>query len=139
MSKHVAQLSIFLENRRGRLHEITQMLADAKVSIETINLVEAGDFGILRMVTNDADKTKEILDAKGISVKITPVIVVEIKDKVGCFNRVVSLLQHIDIHYTYSVNSHEIGAFVIKVAESEIDKAIGILERDGVIVKDAVW
>lgn len=138
MSKHVAQLSIFLENRRGRLHEITQMLADAKVSIETINLVEAGDFGILRMVTNDADKTKEILDAKGISVKITPVIVVEIKDKVGCFNRVVSLLQHIDIHYTYSVNSHEIGAFVIKVAESEIDKAIGILERDGVIVKDAV-
>lgn len=138
MSKHVAQLSIFLENRRGRLHEITQMLADAKVSIETINLVEAGDFGILRMVTNDAAKTKEILDAKGISVKITPVIVVEIKDKVGCFNRVVSLLQHIDIHYTYSVNSHEIGAFVIKVAESEIDTAIEILERDGVIVKDAV-
>jgi len=138
MSKHVAQLSIFLENRRGRLHEITQILADAKVSIEMINLVEAGDFGILRMVTNDAAKTKEILDAKGISVKITPVIVVEIKDKVGCFNRVVSLLQHIDIHYTYSVNSHEIGAFVIKVTESEVDKAIEILERDGVIVKDAV-
>jgi len=138
VNKHVEQLSIFLENKTGRLHEITQILADAKVSIETINLVEAGDFGILRMVTNDASNTKDILDAKGISVKITPVIVVEIKDKVGCFNRVVSLLQHIDIHYTYSVNSHEIGAFVIKVAESEIDKAIEILERDGVIVKDAV-
>ncbi len=138
MNKHVEQLSIFLENKTGRLHEITQILADAKVSIETINLVEAGDFGILRMVTNDASSTKEILDAKGISVKITPVIVVEIKDKVGCFNRVVSLLQHIDIHYTYSVNSHEIGAFVIKVAESEMDKAIEILEMDGVVVKDAV-
>jgi len=138
VNKHVEQLSIFLENKTGRLHEITQILADAKVSIETINLVEAGDFGILRMVTNDASSTKEILDAKGISVKITPVIVVEIKDKVGCFNRVVSLLQHIDIHYTYSVNSHEIGAFVIKVAESEMDKAIEILEMDGVVVKDAV-
>ncbi len=138
MSKRVEQLSIFLENRTGRLHEITQILADAKVSIETINLVEAGDFGILRMVTNNAANTKKILDEKGISVKITPVIVVEILDKVGCFNRVVSLLQEIDIHYTYTVNSHDIGAFVIKVAETDIEKAIEILEADGVMVKDAV-
>jgi len=138
MSKRVEQLSIFLENKTGRLHEITQILADAKVSIETINLVEAGDFGILRMVTNNASTTKDILEAKGISVKITPVIVVEILDKVGCFNRVVSLLQEIDIHYTYTVNSHDIGAFIIKVAEEEIEKAIEILEADGVVVKDAV-
>lgn len=138
MSKRVEQLSIFLENRTGRLHEITQILADAKVSIETINLVEAGDFGILRMVTNNAANTKKILDEKGISVKITPVIVVEILDKVGCFNRVVSLLQEIDIHYTYTVNSHDIGAFIIKVSETDIEKAIEILEADGVMVKDAV-
>jgi len=138
MSKRVEQLSIFLENQTGRLHEITQILADAKVSIETINLVEAGDFGILRMVTNNAANTKKILDEKGISVKITPVIVVEILDKVGCFNRVISLLQEIDIHYTYTVNSHDIGAFIIKVAETDIEKAIGILEADGVMVKDAV-
>jgi len=138
MSKRVEQLSIFLENRTGRLHEITQILADAKVSIETINLVEAGDFGILRMITNNAANTKKILDEKGISAKITPVIVVEILDKVGCFNRVISLLQEIDIHYTYTVNSHDIGAFIIKVAETDIEKAIGILEADGVMVKDAV-
>ena len=138
MSKRVEQLSIFLENKTGRLHEITQILADAKVSIETINLVEAGDFGILRMVTNNASATKDILEAKGISVKITPVIVVEILDKVGCFNRVVSLLQEIDIHYTYTVNSHDICLLIIKVAEEEIEKAIEILEADGVVVKDAV-
>ena len=138
MSKRVEQLSIFLENKTGRLHEITQVLADAKVSIETISLVEAGDFGILRMITNDVSGTKKILDEKGVSVKITPVIIVEIQDKVGCFNRVVSLLQEIDIHYTYTVNSHDIGAFVIKVEESDIERAIGILEADGVVVKDAV-
>ena len=138
MSKRVEQLSVFLENRTGRLHEITEILADAKVSIETINLVEAGDFGILRMVTNNTSHTKEVLEAKGISVKITPVIVVEILDKIGCFNRVVSLLKEIDIQYTYTVNSHNIGAFIIKVAETDIERAIALLEADGVVVKDAV-
>jgi hypothetical protein len=138
MSKRVNQLSIFLENKTGRLHEMTQILADADVSIETINLVEAGDFGILRMIVADSSATKSLLESKGISVKITPVIVVEILDKVGCFNRVVSLLDGIDIQYTYTVNSHDIGAFIIKVADADIEQAIMLLEDDGVVVKDAV-
>lgn len=138
MSKRVAQLSIFLENKTGRLNEITKILADAKVSIETINLVEAGDFGILRMVTNDAKETKELLETKGISAKITSVIVVEILDKVGCFNRVISLLRDIDIQYIYSVNSQNIGAFVIKVADKDIGATVALLEKDGVLVKNAV-
>jgi len=138
MSKRVDQLSIFLENKTGRLHEMTQILADAGVSIDTINLVEAGDFGILRMIVADSSATKALLESKGISVKITPVIVVEILDKVGCFNRVVSLLDGIDIQYTYTVNSHDIGAFIIKVAEEDIERSIALLESDGVVVKDAV-
>lgn len=138
MSKHVKQLSIFLENKTGRLHEITKLLADEKISIETINLVEAGDFGILRLIVDDAQATKDMLEDRGLSVKITPVIVVEILDKVGCFNKVVSVLSDIDIHYTYTVNSHDMGAFIIKVAEEKIDKAISLLESDGVIVSDAV-
>ena len=138
MNKHVEQLSIFLENKTGRLNEITKILADNKVSIDTINLVEAGDFGILRMVVNDAKNTKKILDDNGISVKITPVIVVEILDKVGCLNRVVSALSGIDIQYTYTVNSHDIGAFIIKVSDGDIDKAISLLQEDGVMVRDAV-
>jgi hypothetical protein len=138
MSKRVDQLSIFLENKTGRLNEITQILADAEVSIDTINLVEAGDFGILRMIVADSSATKTLLESKGISVKITPVIVVEILDKVGCFNRVVSLLDGIDIQYTYTVNSHDIGAFIIKVSEEDIERAITLLEGDGVVVKNAV-
>jgi len=138
MDKRVDQLSIFLENKRGRLHEITKILADEKISIDTINLVEAGDFGILRMVVDDAKTTKEILESRGISVKITPVIVVEILDKVGCFDRVISVLSDIDILYTYTVNSHDMGAFVIKVQESDIDRAISLLEASEVMVRDAV-
>ncbi len=138
MNKHVDQLSIFLENKTGRLNEITKILADNKVSIDTINLVEAGDFGILRMMVNDAKSTKEILEDNGISAKITSVIVVEILDKIGCLNRVVSALSGIDIQYTYTVNSNDRGAFIIKVSDSDINEAISMLEADGVIVRDAV-
>jgi len=138
MQTYVEQLSIFLENKTGRLHEITQILADEGISIDTINLVEAGDFGILRMIVADAAQTKRLLESRGISVKITPVIVVEIGDRVGCFNRVVSLLEGIDIHYTYTINSQDIGAFVIKVAEGELQRAVALLEADGVVVKDAL-
>jgi len=138
MDKRVDQLSIFLENKRGRLHEITKILADEKISIETINLVEAGDFGILRMIVDDAQNTKSILEGRGISVKITPVIVVEILDKVGCFDRVMSVLSDIDILYTYTVNSYDMGAFVIKVEESDIDRAISLLESSEVVIRDAV-
>jgi len=138
MKKHVEQLSIFLENKRGRLSEITKMLADEQISIETINLVETGDFGILRIIVDSPKATKELLDKKGISVKITPVIMVEILDKIGCFNRVVSILSDIDINYTYTVNSSDKGAFIIKVAHKDIDRAIVLLESDGVVVKDGI-
>lgn len=138
MNKHIDQLSIFLENKTGRLNEITKILADNEVSINTINLVEAGDFGILRMMLKDAKSTKELLDNNGISAKITSVIVVEILDKIGCLNRVVSALSGIDIQYTYTVNSNDRGAFIIKVSDSDINEAISMLEADGVIVRDAI-
>jgi len=138
--KTIEQLSIFLENRTGRLGEITRRLADMGVSIRTLELVEAGDFGILRVILPDVHAVKEQLSAQGISAKITPVFAVEIADDVGCFHRVVSALaeEGIDITYTYTVHNGVQGAFVIKTAEADIDRAIARLENDGVTVLDAV-
>jgi hypothetical protein len=138
--KTIEQLSIFLENRTGRLGEITQLLADAGVSIRTLELVEAGDFGILRLIVADLASAKKCLRDEGISAKVTPVIAIEILDEVGCFNRVVTALadEGIDIAYTYTVHNGARGAFVIKIAQSDIERAMGRFERDGVKVLDAV-
>jgi hypothetical protein len=138
--KTIEQLSIFLENQTGRLGEITHMLADANVSIRTLELVEAGDFGILRLIVADPASVKEHLSTQGISAKVTPVIAIEIADEVGCFNRVVSALsdEGIDIAYTYTVHNGTRGAFVIKVAATEIAAAVARLEADGVKVLEAV-
>ncbi len=138
--KTIEQLSIFLENRIGRLEEITRMLAEAQVSIRTLELVEAGDFGVLRLIVSDPESAKGILHAQGISTRITPVIAIEIADEVGCFNRVIAALaeEGIDIAYTYTVHNGAQGAFVIKTAETDIERAIKRLEHDGVKVLDAV-
>jgi hypothetical protein len=138
--KTIEQLSIFLENRTGRLGEITKMLADAGVSIRTLELVEAGDFGILRLIVADPSSAKEWLHEQGISAKVTPVIAIEIADEVGCFNRVVAALaeEGIDIAYTYTVHNGARGAFVIKMAANDIERAVTRLEADGVKVLDGV-
>jgi len=138
--KTIEQLSIFLENRTGRLGEITAMLARADASIRTLELVEAGDFGILRLIVSDPQAVKTVLHDQGISARITPVIAIEIADEVGCFNRVIAALaeEGIDIAYTYTVHNGARGAFVIKTAEADIAPAVERLERDGVKVLDAV-
>ncbi len=138
--KTIEQLSIFLENRTGRLGEITRRLADMGVSIRTLELVEAGDFGILRLIVPEVQAVKEQLSSQGISATITPVFAVEIGDEVGCFHRVVSALaeEGIDIAYTYTVHTGDRGALIIKTAPSDLSSAIGRLERDGVAVIDAV-
>jgi len=138
--KSIEQLSIFLENRPGRLREITHMLTQSNASIRTLQLVEAGDFGILRLILKNTLAIKNQLNAQEISAKITRVFAVEIADKVDCFHRVASALddEGIDIEYTYVIHSIPKGAFVIKTAEADIARAVERLERDGIKVLDAV-
>ena len=138
MKGAVEQLSVFLENRRGRLHEVTKILANAKVSIHSIELVEAGDFGILRLLTGDITLAKNILETNGISTKITPVIIIEIEDNIGCIDRVIGVLGEIDIQYIYTVNSQNIGAFVIKVDEENMEEAIKTLKDNKVKLLDEI-
>jgi len=138
--KSIEQLSIFLENRTGRLSEITHLLAQEKVSIRTLELVEAGDFGILRLIVPDVQTVKTRLNAQGISAKITQVVAVEVEDEVGCFHHVVSTLadEGIDIAYTYTVSHAQAAALVIKISHADMARAISRLEANGMKVLDAI-
>ncbi len=140
MGKSIKQLSIFLENRVGRLGEVTGVLAEAKIPIRSIELVEAGDFGILRIIVNETQRARELLEDLGFRVTITPVIAVEIVHKSGCFNRIVSLLasEGINIQYAYTAHGGAMGVFIIKTDRVEMLRAVEVLEADGVRVLDAL-
>ncbi len=140
MSKSVKQLSVFLENKVGRLGEVTGILAEARIPIRSIELVEAGDFGILRLIVAETERAKELLEAGGFSVKVSTVIAVEIAHESGCFHRIVSLLaaEGINIQYAYTCHGGLLGVFLIKTDPVEMLRAVEVLENDGVKVLDAV-
>ena len=134
MSKRLQQLSVFVENKKGKLSDITTLLAKNNISISSINLSDASDFGILRLMVNDNEKAKAILDKAGISSKFTGVFAVEISDHIGSFNTVAEALseKNINIEYTYTLSNAHIGAFIFKVKERDLNTAIDTLKDIGV-------
>ena len=134
MSKILKQLSIFVENKKGELSDITTLLASNSISISSINLSDASDFGILRLMVSDNDKAKTILDEAGFSARFTDVFAVEVSDHVGSFNSVIKALakEDINIEYTYTLSNAQIGAFIFKVSDRELTHALNTLEKDGI-------
>lgn len=132
----IKQLSIFVENKMGQLTDVTTLLASNNLSIKSINLVDSTEFGILRLIVDDAQKAKQVLDDNGISLKITEVFAIEIDDHIGSFNEIVSLLTEngINIEYTYTINNQENGAFIFKVTPVELEKTLSLLEENNIKV-----
>ena len=101
----VEQLSVFLENKAGRLLEVTEALSDAKINIRALSLADTSDFGILRMIVDNTEKAKSILRDKGLTVGRTNVVAVEVADEPGGLSRILKVLSEakINVEYMYAV------------------------------------
>ena len=107
----IHQISIFLENRVGSLSEITQALAESGVDLRAISIAESADYGVLRIIADDAEKATQALLKKGCVLSMTPVIVVAVPDEPSGLSQLLSLLAQgeIDIEYMYSLFTHQNG------------------------------
>lgn len=134
MKYSIKQLSIFIENKKGELTQVTEILSKNKISIKAINLVDGSDFGILRVLVDDSESTKRILDDNGFSLTISEVFAVLIDDHIGSFNEVLSILSQndINIEYTYTINTTNKGAFIFKVSKDDFSKATKLLSKSKV-------
>lgn len=88
----VEQLSIFLENKAGRLAQVTKTLAEAGINIRALSLADTSDFGILRLIVNDTEKAINIMKEAGFTVGRTAVVAVEVDDKPGGLNNILEAL-----------------------------------------------
>src|SRR4030065_2748667 len=88
----VEQISVFLENKAGRLAEVPRVLGEAGINIRALSLADTTDFGILRLIVDQYDKAREILKAKGFTVGKTEVVAVEVPDRPGGLGLVLQIL-----------------------------------------------
>ena len=97
----VEQISVFLENKPGALAEVTRILGESGVNIRALSLADTKDFGILRLIVNDNEKAMEILGRKGLTVRKTEVVAVEVPDRPGGLAEILKILFEADINVEY--------------------------------------
>ena len=130
----VYQISVFLENRAGQLSEITTILAENGIDLRAISIAETADYGVLRMIVDDAQKATAILMQHGYLLSMTPVLVIAVPDQPGGISPVLATLAegNIDIEYMYSLFTHVEGKAYIVFRVAEADKFVALLATHGI-------
>ncbi|MBP3384413.1 MAG: ACT domain-containing protein [Firmicutes bacterium] len=130
----IKQVSVFLENTKGRLAEITRLLADNNVDLKAMSIAETADFGILRVIVEDPENAVAILKGKGFIASITDVVAVELNDRPGGFADVLEILakEGINVNYVYSTIHSKKDTAMIVLKVEEPGKVIDILGANGV-------
>jgi len=132
----VEQISIFLENKSGRLAEVTRILGEAGVNIRALSLADTTDFGILRIIVNDTEKAKDVLKKNDFTVGKTEVIAVEVPDNPGGLAGILEILksENLNVEYMYAFVERSGEDAVIIFRFDEIDRAIKVLGDKGITV-----
>ena len=136
MSVH--QNSDFLENRAGQLADVTKLLAANAIDLRAISIAEATDYGVLRLIVDDAEKATQILLAGGYILSKTPVTVVSVPDQTGGLAPVLSVLAegNLDVEYMYSLFTHKDGKAYIVFRISDEAKFISLLNAHNIALAD---
>lgn len=127
-NKIIKQISLFAENKPGKLSNIAHKLKDAGINIRAFTIAEAGDFGIVRMVVDNPDAAHSILHNTGFTVSETSVLGIEMEDVPGGLARIAEVLgeQNINIDYAYAfVTKTEKALLIVRV--NDIKGALKIL------------
>ena len=127
------QLTVFIENRTGRLAEVLNVLKENGVNILSLSLADTTEFGLLRLIVDDASKGKEKLSENGFSSLLSDVSIIEISHKVGSLQEILSAVDNkgVSIEYMYGLSFEADRAYVVlKVSNAE--KIDAILNECGV-------
>lgn len=134
----IRQISVFVENKPGRLAEITGFLAEGGVSIRAFSIADTTDFGILRLIVSDTQKAAEVLKTAGVAVSITEVVGISIPDITGAFAKVVKVLADAgeNVEYAYAFLTPEAGHAYVIVRVDDNAVATAVLQENGIAVID---
>lgn len=130
----IPQISVFLENKAGQLADITGILSENHVNMRAINIAETADYGVLRLIVDDAAKASSMLLEQGFILTMTPVVGAAVPDTPGGLSNVLGVISRagIDVEYMYSVFGQKDGqaCMIFRVADAE--NLTTVLEKNGI-------
>ncbi|MCI7335040.1 MAG: acetolactate synthase [Oscillospiraceae bacterium] len=134
----IKQISVFVENKEGRLAEITETIAKAGVDIRALSIADTTDFGILRLIVDKPHETEKVLRDSGFTVSVTSVIAVGIDDVPGGFAKPMRVLAnaHIDVEYMYAFISRDTKKAYVILRVNDNATATKVLEEAGIVLLD---
>lgn len=132
----IKQISVFLENKSGRLAEVTRVLGQNNIDISALSIADTTDFGILRLIVNNPDMAEKVLRDNDFTVSSTNVIGISVEDKPGGLNKALSVLESNDIgiEYMYAFVGKFSDEAMVIIRVDDSDRAIEILEKNGIKV-----
>lgn len=130
----VNQISIFIENKPEALSELTDILAKNNVNMRALMLADTADFGVARIITDDAEKVAEILKQNEFIVNVTGVIAIEIPDESGSLNKILKMLGENgrNVEYMYGFTGRKTNSACMILRCTDIPKTEEILEKAGI-------
>ncbi len=134
----IKQLSVFVENKKGSLHEITDLLAKEGIDLRSMCLADTTDFGIVRIITNEPDRAKKILDNAGHTANVREITAFAVPDVPGGLAKVLNLIESrgINIVYLYAIVTTEVGKACAVMRTDDTEHTEEILKSQGIELLD---
>ena len=131
----INQISVFLENKSGRLADVTKVLADGDINLRAMTIADTADFGILRVVVNNPDKAAQFLEEPGFTIRITKVLGIEIDDKPGGLHKIMELFKEngLNIEYLYASLENKNHKAVVIFKVEDVNLGLKIIEGNSLV------
>ncbi len=126
------QVSVFIENRKGRLDDVLETLKREDINIQSLSLADTSEYGVLRLIVSDPQKAQDALKASGFSAMLTKVLAITLTHRAGMLQKIIGILgkENINIEYMYSISSGtEDMPLVLKT--SDIERTLEIVREQG--------
>ena len=136
----IKQLTVFVQNKRGRLAEITGLLAERGINMNALSIADTQEFGILRLIVGDWERAMKLLQEAGCVVRIAEVVATEIDDRPGGLAYILGILEeaNVNIEYMYAFTFHKADKAILVFRFDNPDAAVQILQDKGVNMFDGV-
>lgn len=126
------QLSVFLENKTGRLNDVTKILAKANINMRAFSVADSADFGILRLLVDDTEKAKEELRKNGFAVSVTDIIGIKMANKPGTLNKILDILAEAKVYIEYMYAYSDSDRAITAIKPDDMEKAVKVISENNI-------